>query len=190
MIGVVAALRTEVRAVSHPRLSVTAGGVGFERAQAAAERMVREVAPELLVATGFCGAVDPSLATGDLVAGGTVREGRRFPPEERAVSAVPGARRADTLWVPAVRRNLGAVEGAAAVDMESAAVAEVAAAHALPFLMLRAVLDTPDAPLASDYRWTTILKPWTWFGIPRDARRARAAASSLKKGLYALAERY
>lgn len=186
MIHAIAALKTEVAGFSHPRVAVTICGVGFEKARAAAEAIGDA---ELLVSAGFCGALDASLRTGDLIAGGTVRERRRFEGDPRAIEAVPDARRGDTLWVPSVQTTLEAAD-ALAVDMESAAVAEIAAARGVPFLMLRAVLDTPDAPLAGDYTWRMLLKPWRWPGVPRDARRAKVAAAALAKGLLALADGY
>jgi adenosylhomocysteine nucleosidase len=190
-IGVVAALRAEVRRLNHPRLRLVVGGVGYDRARAAAARLCDAARPTLLVSAGFCGALDPALRTGDLLVGGTVREARRFAPDERALGALPDARRGDTLWVPQVRRDLGArPEGVAAVDMESAAVAAVALERGIPFVSIRAVLDTPDAPLASDYRWTTLLKFWAWPGAARDARRAGIASARLVEGLTLLAERF
>lgn len=185
MIHVVAALKTEVAGFSHPRVALTVCGVGFDKARAAAEAAAD---PALLVSAGFCGALDATLRTGDLIAGGTIRDGRRFEGDPRAVAAVPGARRGDTLWVPDVRTKLDAP--GLAVDMESAAVAEVAAARGVPFLMLRAVLDTPDAPLAGDYSWGMLLKPWRWAGIPRDATRAKIAAAALARGLRQLADSF
>lgn len=191
MIGVVAALDRELGSFTHPRAVLAFSGMGYERARAAAEKLCSSSPPELLVSAGCCGAIVGGLETGTLIAGGTVRDGRRFAPDPRAAAVLPAARTGDTLWVPAVTRTPPpAPAGVLAVDMESAAVAEVAAARGLPFLMLRAVLDTPDAPLAADYRWTTLLKPWQWIGIPRDLRRLRTAARALSDGLTRLADSY
>lgn len=188
MIAVIAALRTEVKFIRDDRLRVVVGGIGEDAAREAAERICRDK-PPLVVSAGFCGAIDASLRTGDLVAGGTVREGARFAPDERAVAAVPDARRGDTLWVPRVTRDLGPRPGVLAVDMESAVVAEVAATHRVPFLALRVVLDTPAEPLASTYEWSLVLQPWKWPGVLKDARRANTAARALARGLSTLADR-
>lgn len=189
MIAVIAALRTEVRGIRHGRLHIEISGIGAERARGAAERLCDEASPELLVSAGFCGALDRSLKTGDLIAGGARREGKTFPFDAHAVEAVPQARRGDALWVPAVQRELSAPsEGVLCVDMESAAVADVAERRAIPFLMLRAVLDTPEAPLASTYSWVLLFQPWKWPAVRHDARRARIAADALSDGLRMLSK--
>jgi adenosylhomocysteine nucleosidase len=69
------------------------------------------------------------------------------------LSAALGGITAETLCATAAiagiaeKRALFAATGASAVDLESGAVAEVAARHALPFAVLRAVCDTAELNL-------------------------------------------
>ena len=83
------------------------------------------------------------------------------------------------------KAELAAESGAVAVDMESAAVGRVARERGLPFLCVKAILDTPDRPLASRYESASgvlaeILKrPRTLTAIFADGARAKLAASRL-----------
>src|SRR5207248_173173 len=88
--------------------------------------------PQLVVAAGFCGALAPGLRVGDVVT------------SPRIVTV-------DHLVAdPAEKQRLVEQTGADAVDMESAAVAEVCAARGVPFLAVRAVSDTVDTALSPE----------------------------------------
>ena len=173
-------------------LVFAAGGVGAAAAAASARRLVAAVHPDALVSTGFAGAIDNGLETGDLVLGGTTG----FPAEEGllrlAREAAPAARAGDVHAAGRVVRDaagkarLRRETGALAVDMESAAVGRAAREHGLGFLCVKAVLDTPAAPLASDYAslpavlGEVLRRPLkTLSGIRGDAARARVAAERL-----------
>jgi hypothetical protein len=141
-------LRLEARALraGAPDLPLEICGVGFRRARAA---IARVLPADFLVMVGFCGALDPELAPGDLVVAAEVRAGgRSFPSPlaEALVAALPRARRGVIASAPhptlsgRARRRLWAT-GAAAVDMESGALA--AAAGEVPWGVVRAVLDAP-----------------------------------------------
>jgi adenosylhomocysteine nucleosidase len=169
-----------------------AGGVGATAAAEAARRLIDAFRPDALVSTGFAGALDDSLGTGDLVLGGTTG----FPAEEGllrlAREAAPGARAGDVHAVARIlndtdaKRRLARETGALAVDMESAAVGRAAREYGLGFLCVKAVLDTPAAPLATDYASVravlgkVLRRPRrTLAGIRDDAARARTAAERL-----------
>jgi adenosylhomocysteine nucleosidase len=85
-----------------------------------------------IVSTGFCGALDPALHVGDIVEDGLVCSDR---------VAVTAAEKA----------VLRAKTGAAAVDMESAEVAERAREIGVPFRSIRAVSDVASEDLPLDF---------------------------------------
>jgi adenosylhomocysteine nucleosidase len=111
-----------------PHVWVHVSGVGRRRARHATEQLLQTTRPKLVIAAGFCGALVPALGIGDIVT------------SPRIVTV-------DHLVTdPAEKRRLG--ESHDAVDMESAAVAEVCAAHGVPFCAVRAVSDTVDTTLS------------------------------------------
>ncbi len=110
--------------------------------------------PAGVISFGLCGGLDPALRVGDLVVGGAVvAGGERFEADwawtERLLAALPGAVRADVaggeamITTPAAKAALRRETGAAAVDMESHAVARAG----VPFAILRAVSDPADRAL-------------------------------------------
>ncbi|WP_230473654.1 purine and other phosphorylase-like protein, family 1 [Dyella choica] len=167
--GIVVALASEARALTSrttqpERITVLAGGsalclsgMGLSAARRAAQMLVEAGAPALAV-FGVAGALSPNLRNGTL-----------FCPE-RVLDEEGHQRDTDPAWRASLRKQLtlpvrteGALLsvaaplltgmakttahqrcGALAVDMESAAVAAVAAEHGLPFLVLRAIVDESD----------------------------------------------
>jgi adenosylhomocysteine nucleosidase len=129
---------------------MAAGGMGWKQAAraAAAAEVFR---PEVIVSTGFCGALDESLTLGDVVsATAVVGADTEYP-------AIPlGPRTGVIVSIDRVART--AVEkqelrktGAFAVEMEAAAVARTAAERAIPFYCVRAVTDLAGESLANDF---------------------------------------
>jgi nucleoside phosphorylase len=200
-VGVVAALRSEiapaVKALSLRRsgihydsgpLRLMAGGVGRFRAEAAARHLASIGPLSGLVSIGLCGALVDGLEPGTIVIDGA--------PELRArisgVAAVEGACACvdRVLNDPAGKARLASESGAKVVDMESAGVAQAAQDLGLPFLTVKAVLDTPAAPLAGTYSGIPgilgllLLRPRA---VARDARRASAASARLAEVLAAFA---
>jgi adenosylhomocysteine nucleosidase len=179
-LGIVAAFAAEARtlgsALREPRRAVRLAdgtllilsGMGPAAAGRAA-RLLAAGGVGALLSWGMAGGLDPALAAGTLVLPATVISpgGILFTtaPEwrQRVTSAIPpryplcsgrlltcaeplGSREAKSL---AFRHN-----AAVAVDMESSAIAEVAAGARLPFLAVRAIVDTatdevPRAALAA-----------------------------------------
>lgn len=113
-----------------PQVRICVSGVGRHRARAAAERFLQPL-PQLVIAAGFCGALAPQLKVGDLVTS-------RILTVDRLVSD------------PAEKRRLAGEYDADAVDMESAAIAEVCAAKRVEFRSVRAVSDTADTALSPE----------------------------------------
>ncbi len=208
-LGVVAALRTEIKptlvtldrwltlldgvpAIACPPFkpfAFTVSGVGAARAEAAARALPADL--DGLLSVGFCGALTDDLAPGDLLLGGTTDHeaspdlldlARKCGPH-RAASVT----RVDHVIVDSrEKEEIAKRSGAAAVDMESGAVAEVALERGLKFLCVKVVLDTPSKPLACSYSsggrvaLQILRRPWI---IPRmwdDGRRAREGAERLR----------
>ena len=101
--------------------------------------------PRALLAVGFCGALDPALRVGDLVAAERVVDevtGDEFVADPALLAAAPGRRGAlvsarRIARTPDARARLDGM----AVNLESAALARAAGAAGVPFLALRAVTD-------------------------------------------------
>jgi adenosylhomocysteine nucleosidase len=170
--GVVAALPAEARALgpsmrsidspafeelatlSGSRLAVS--GIGYEAARRAARSLV-DSGVTALMTFGMAGGLDPGLRAGSIVLPGELisPSGARFitcrPWRERIAAAVSssravseGALLTSALAIHSLAGKAAAYQssGAVAVDMESAAVAEVAAAARLPFIAVRVIVDT------------------------------------------------
>ena len=104
------------------------------------------------VSFGLAGALSPELRAGDIVVASAIVSGNeRFPTDDvwssRLLSAVPAAiygpiAGADLAVVArAARGELGLGSGAIAVDTESHIIAGLAAAHLLPLVAIRVVID-------------------------------------------------
>jgi adenosylhomocysteine nucleosidase len=164
---VVVALPLELRSVAAAMgakardAAVRGGRLGDSRAVAVAVGMgggsahvIAREKPRLVLACGFSGALDPTLAPGDLVLATSVADelGESFPASERLLAA---ARRAlagqrvaegEILCATDVAATAGekralAAPGRLAVDLESGPAARAAAAAGIPWLALRVVLD-------------------------------------------------
>ena len=166
--GVVAALAAEARAwgpavrrigdvscLSNGSL-LAVSGVGAAAAEAAAATLI-EAGASALMSFGLAGGLDPALPAGSMVFPSEVIAGdgtgflTSMEWRDRLNVAVQGlgpvctgklltsAQAIDTVAAKAAAfRQTGAV----AVDMESRAIARVAAAHRVPFVALRVIVDT------------------------------------------------
>jgi hypothetical protein len=128
-------------------------GVGPTRAAAAlSARLGHGAAPSLVVSSGFAGALTPGIPLHALV---TATGLHRLGPDGAVpVTLPPGALRIAAGAIPCEVATGDAVRiggppplaAPAAVDMESAALAETAAAAGVQFQVLRVVTDTPAHP--------------------------------------------
>jgi adenosylhomocysteine nucleosidase len=143
---------------------VALSGMGEAAARRAGESLVDRYRPEFLISVGFGGALTPGLAAGDLVLGETFW---RYRPDTGALQ--PGPRPACPRPLPRLCRaltqaGLTAVTGSLVtttriihkgrqgaplagltrpvLDLETIALAELAADRGLTFLSLRAITDT------------------------------------------------
>ena len=155
---------------------VAVTGIGRKRAEDATALAVMRLEPGLVVSTGFAGATQPGLKTGDLVLSDTVLavEG---PADSWAGSATPARPAGDAslrervatgiresgercsrggcLSVPEIvlngpdKRRIGMDHKVSIVDMESYWISLIAAENRVPCLVLRSVLDTMGQSLPS-----------------------------------------
>ena len=218
-VGVVAALEAEARTLGpvvrrRDGLSslgdgslLAVSGMGGELAALAARRLV-DAGAAALMSFGLAGGLDPTLSVGTVVLPSAVisRGGARFLTSaawrEQLSSAIARRRpvAAGTLLTSA--QPIGAVAdkiaafretGAVAVDMESLGVAEVSAAHGLPFVAVRVIVDTaadvlPRAVVAASRGGQVnirrligglVVAPLELVALIRLARAYRAATRSL-----------
>jgi adenosylhomocysteine nucleosidase len=146
---------------------IVESGMGFNNAATAAENLVHEVRPDMIISAGFCGGVSAELQVGDVVVatGLTIiseNVQEEVPVEIPAVSrnfvvrqAVEGHRVFAGLFAstPAImlKSRLAALLPSDApfpvVEMESAAIAIIAVENGIPFTGIRAVSDPFDEEL-------------------------------------------
>ena len=216
--GVVAALAAEARTLGKAvrrrdglwSLSdgalLAVGGMGEVLAARAARSLVDAGAAGLL-SFGFAGGLDPSLSAGTVLLPTEIVSGKggRFMTStdwrERLCVAfaerrpAAGALLTSAAPIDSVADKASAFRetGAVAVDMESLSVAEVAAAHRLPFIAVRVIVDTaadvlPRAVLAANRAGSLSLRhllgglalaPLELVVLIRLAQRYRAATRSL-----------
>jgi adenosylhomocysteine nucleosidase len=137
-------------------------GMGFGNAARAAESLVRDERPDLLISTGFCGGIAPELQAGDVVVADNIIIAGETGFEEIPVpfssigaifvasQAAAGKRVVAGAFVssPAImskRRVAGMLSGRfqnPVADMESGAIAAIAAENGIPLLAIRAVSDS------------------------------------------------
>jgi adenosylhomocysteine nucleosidase len=169
VVGICAALPQEARAIAGltPRVGdqlrlpgghlLAVAGMGAARARMAGMRLL-DAGATALISWGTVGALAPGVDAGTLVIPVRVVDscGQVFITDEawrqrmlrrangRLLRTTPGllAQAGQVIRTPGEKRDLHQRLGAVAVDMESAALAEVAREAAVPFIVVRAVTDT------------------------------------------------
>lgn len=133
------------------------GGVGRERATRATQLLLDGHRPRRIISAGFAGGLDESIPRGGLVEPGSVRlEGGSSVLQLASTSIVTTSDRPQLLTVDRIARTaaektaLAAATGAAIVDMETFAVAGVAAEAGIPCHGLRVVSDAATDELPAD----------------------------------------
>jgi adenosylhomocysteine nucleosidase len=146
-IGLVVGLAAEARIARALGGVIAAGGGTAAGAEVAAEALAAG-GVTALVSFGFAGGLDPRLGPGDLLIPGAVRAAGQNWPTDSPLSAALGGVTVDLLLgenavvtSATAKSRLWHTTGAAAVDLESGIVAQVAHRHGLPFAVLRAVCD-------------------------------------------------
>lgn len=188
-IGIVTGSAAEAAAAAvlqAPRFRIVVSAADPQRARHQALAFVRQGAVGL-VSLGLCGALDPALKTGDVI------RTRRVQAPDSAVWN--GDDRGDALYGSdslitsvAEKKALFSATGAAAVDMESHAVAAAAGIGGIPFQCLRVVAD--DAATNLPRRAASLLddRGRTRSGVLLAALLAEPAASlaMMRSGVKAL----
>jgi adenosylhomocysteine nucleosidase len=183
-------------------------GIGRAAAAAAAQALV-DAGVSALMTFGMAGGLDPALKPGSVVIPREVisPDGTRYAAcrawREQVAAAVSALRAVSegnlltstqAIETPADKASAFHTTGAAAVDMESAAVAEIAAKHNLPFIAVRVIVDTaadmlPRAVVAASRAGKVqlarligglILAPREIASMIRLAQRYRIAMHSLR----------
>ncbi len=154
MIFAATGLKREAALIARPGVQVFACGGHGDVLAARLEAAIAAGRPDGLISIGIAGGLAPGLAVGDLVIGSKVAGhdcdadwvawlARANP--AAVIGVIAGV---DTAAATAdAKAALPAATGAIAVDMESHIVARLAAAHGLPFAVLRAVSDGADDTL-------------------------------------------
>lgn len=158
------------------RLLLVAHGPGRRLVSEAVDVALREQPADAVVSTGFCGALDSSLEVGEVFVATRVDNGCAT--WEAAQPATGQPFRTGTLVstdhvvaTAAEKQRLNA-GGAAAVEMEAAAVAYRAGRDGLPFYCVRAVLDRATEGFTLDFN--ELRSPDGRFSRPRILRAALA----------------
>jgi adenosylhomocysteine nucleosidase len=188
-------------------IRVVETGVGAEAAERALTWALATPGerPELVLMAGFAGGLDPELRVGDLVAATEIRaetEGRWACYPLPVSGAVKGQVLCTAAMVcePDHKNELHQRFQAIAVEMESATVARMCAAHAIPFACLRAVSDARATPLSPDLPgllqggrvtptrllWALLRQPALLGDLLQLASATRLAAARLSEGLLAV----
>ncbi|HEV2687032.1 MAG TPA: hypothetical protein VGV35_00720 [Bryobacteraceae bacterium] len=170
---------------------VICGGIGAEAARRATEAVIRETRPTRVVSVGFAGALEAAMKVADIL------EPRVVVNASDGVRTQTGSGQGTLVSYAAIagseqKQRLGNAYGAAAVDMEAAAVAQGAQVHGVAFAALKAISDAADFSMpdmegfvASDGQFRTAkfalhvaVRPWLWgstIALARNSGRARRA---------------
>ncbi len=225
-VGIVCALASEARHLGPTASRVSASsvqlgsladgslvavtGMGRSAASRGAQSLIQAGAAAL-ASFGMAGGLDPALSSGDILIPAEIMtpEGHRYRTaadwRERLGSALATRSPVRPGSLLTANRAIGSIEdkselfrstGAVAVDMESAAVAEVADQHQLPFVAVRVIVDSaedvlpPSVTAAADAEGhlqigrligALALAPADLGPLMRLARRYRAANRSLAR---------
>ena len=185
------------------RVLLAANGVGRDAAASGVRTLLAGYRVDAVVSTGFAGALSAELGVGDAFLAETVMDGPRRFRGGQPVRVPNSVRRGALVTVDRVVQSAQAktelsAGGAIAVDMESAAVAAVAAEAGVPFYCLRAISDPANSDLPLDFNravrrdgsfsaWSlavqAALRPTAWKELLRLRRHVNLATASLARCL-------
>lgn len=142
--------------VAGARVAWCVGGAGPEAATRASRMLVDGHRPRLLVAAGFAGGLDQALPRGvvarpsRVVLADAARPLPLLAPGSGSAAGLTIVTVADVAATSVAKRSLAARSAAQLVDMETHAVATVAAAAGLPCAAIRVVSDALDEDLPGE----------------------------------------
>lgn len=205
-IGVIVGMRSEA-ALLPPGVAMGCAGAIPAKAEALARQLLDQGA-KALISIGIAGGLDPALMPGDVVIGsGVLVDGAVIETDSvwkcRLLSAIPFSRSglvygSDCMVGGVAGKRALFQQGAMIVDMESGAVARVAAQAGIPLAVLRIVADPaaralPRSALAGldaegNPRIGAVLaglarRPWELPGLIRVGLDSQAALSALRDAL-------
>jgi adenosylhomocysteine nucleosidase len=126
-------------------------GVGAKNCNARLEILLHKTRPRLVISSGFAGAVSEELRVGDLILAknfsdpGVLASAEQIlrDRQPRLVKLFTSTSIVDSIDE---QNEIARTAGAAAVDMETGAIAGVCNAQGVPLLSLRGISDTPNQP--------------------------------------------
>jgi len=143
-------IRTIRSTIEDRAVEVFHTGVGEKVCRQRVAEFLQDQQFDLLISTGFAGALSDELKVGDLL---LAKNFSTIDLNERGSSfSSSPIRIADLLTVRALidsndeRNKIARTSGAAAVDMETEFIARACAEHGIPLLSLRVITDTPSEP--------------------------------------------
>jgi adenosylhomocysteine nucleosidase len=137
--------------IGNHSVAIAHTGVGAKDCNQRLELLIHKARPKFLISSGFAGAVTKELHSGDLILAENFSDSQLLSraaeilreQKPRSVKLFTATSIIDSID----RRNQIAREsGAAAVDMETGAIAAVCNAHGVPLLSLRVISDSPTEP--------------------------------------------
>ncbi|MBZ5657035.1 MAG: phosphorylase [Acidobacteriia bacterium] len=192
----------EYRLFENGNAVLICGGIGAEAARRATEAVIQEGRPGRVISVGFAGALDSTLRVAD------VFEPRTVINAADGARAETGSGQGTLVTYAAVasrdqKERLGNAYGAAAVDMEAAAVAQGAQARGVEFAALKAISDAADFSLPATERFVSgsgqfrtakfalhvAVRPWLWGSTIALARNSSKASRALCAAILGYLER-
>jgi adenosylhomocysteine nucleosidase len=180
------------RAYENNNVVALAAGIGARAASRAANAAVAQYQPALLVSAGFAGALIRSLKVGNVISPNVIVDAANG--NEYRCDAGGGVLVSATeISGGASKQDLAQRFHALAVDMEAAAVAEIARSHQIGFRCVKAISDEADfvLPPLNDFvnaegnfrsarfaLWASI-RPWRWPQVIALGRNSHKAAKAL-----------
>jgi adenosylhomocysteine nucleosidase len=164
-----------------------ANGAGAARAASAVNCVLSITRALAVCSTGFCGALDASLNIGDVVVADTVDGLPTAAPRSEMKHHMGHVISADHIVATAEEKGILAGAGAAAVDMESGAIAQRAEHFGVPFYCVRSVTDLAGESFSNDFG--AALQPDGRFGISRLLLGAMARPATRLPELFRLQRR-
>jgi nucleoside phosphorylase len=177
------------------------GGIGPESARRAAEAVIQNYFPSVLISAGIAGALIPELHVGETVFPALVIDTSDGSRHQTTIGGTPLGNTSLGHTVLATypevataeqKRQLAKSYGAHAVDMEAAAVARAAQKYNLPFLAVKAISDELEFEIPGLSRFIQkgqfktsafivhiAIRPWLWLRTVRLARNTHLASENL-----------